>query len=84
MSRIIYSLKCKYCEAEVKNIYISFGHPNTDFIWEWKCKECGKINEELIEKLPLMHDQIEEMFNDYCRKHNLTPDDVAQILKNKA
>ena len=50
MSRIITYLKCDKCGKE-RNIYISFGHPDEDFTWNWKC-ECGHVNEKLIEAMP--------------------------------
>ena len=52
MSRIITSEKCDHCGKEYNNIYISFGHPDEDFTWKWKCEECKKVNERIIEKMP--------------------------------
>ena len=52
MSKIITYEKCDKCNKEYKDIYISFGHPNEDFIWKWECSECGNVNERLIEALP--------------------------------
>lgn len=51
MSRIITYRKCEKCGKEYNN-YISFGHPDEDFIWKWECVECNHVNEILIEKLP--------------------------------
>lgn len=52
MSRIITSLKCAHCQSERKNLYISFGHPEHDFDWEWTCQKCGNQNVEKIAALP--------------------------------
>ena len=52
MSRIITYLKCEKCGKEYDNIYYSFGHPEEDFTWNWKC-ECNHINKELIKALPM-------------------------------
>lgn len=51
MSRIITHEKCDKCGKEY-NTYISFGHPDKDFTWKWKCDECGHINERLIKAMP--------------------------------
>ena len=48
MSRIITHEKCDCCGKEFKNFYISFGHPDHDITWKWKCHKCGSINERLI------------------------------------
>ena len=48
MSRIITHEKCDTCKKEYKNFYISFGHPDHDIRWIWKCDKCGCINERLI------------------------------------
>lgn len=55
MSRIITYEKCDKCGKEYKDIYISFGHPDEDFTWKWKC-ECGFKNERLIKALPRARD----------------------------
>lgn len=52
MSRIITYEKCDKCGKEYENFYISFGHPNEDFTWKWKC-DCGYENERLIEAMPM-------------------------------
>ena len=52
MSRIIFYLKCDHCGKEYDNLFISFGHPENDFVYEWKCEECGGINEYLVKALP--------------------------------
>ena len=52
MSRIITHLKCPKCGHEWRG-YISFGHPNRDFTWHWRCESCGAINEELIKAMPM-------------------------------
>lgn len=44
MSIIITHLQCEHCEYEYKDIYISFGHPDEEFDWDWKCQECGEVN----------------------------------------
>lgn len=48
MSRIITHEKCDRCKKEYKNFHISFGHPDHDITWKWKCDKCGYINERLI------------------------------------
>lgn len=48
MSRIITHEKCNRCKKEYKNFHISFGHPDHDITWKWKCGKCGCINERLI------------------------------------
>ena len=48
MSRIITHEKCDHCKKEYKNFHISFGHPDHDITWKWKCGKCGSINERLI------------------------------------
>lgn len=44
MSRIITHEKCDCCKKEYKNFYISFGHPDHDITWKWKCDKCWYIN----------------------------------------
>ena len=51
MSRIVTFLKCDHCEKEY-DTYISFGHPNEDFVWSWQCKECSGVNDYLVKALP--------------------------------
>lgn len=53
MSQIITSLKCSKCNKEYNNLYISFGHPDEDFDWKWKCDECEEINVKHIEAMPM-------------------------------
>lgn len=53
MSRIITHEQCDKCKKEYKDIYISFGHPNKDFEWKWKCTECGCENKRIIKAMPL-------------------------------
>ena len=48
MSRIITHEKCDCCGKEFKDFYKSFGHPDHDITWKWKCSKCGCINERLI------------------------------------
>ena len=48
MSRIITHEKCDCCGKEFKDFYKSFGHPDHDITWEWKCDNCGCVNERLI------------------------------------
>lgn len=48
MSQIITYLKCDHCGKEYKDIYVSFGHPEKDFVWKWKCDSCKHVNEKLI------------------------------------
>lgn len=52
MSQIITYLKCEHCGKEYKDIYISFGHPEKDFVWKWKCTGCKYVNKRLIKALP--------------------------------
>lgn len=52
MSRIIRQLQCNSCNKQYNNLYISFGHPDEDFDWHWKCKECGEINIKKIKAMP--------------------------------
>ena len=53
MSQIITYLKCDKCGKEYKDIYISLGHPDEDFIWNWKCKCCGCKNKKLVKAFPM-------------------------------
>ena len=53
MSRIITHEKCDNCGKEFKDFYRSFGHPDHDITWKWKCDECGYTNERLIKALPM-------------------------------
>lgn len=48
LSQIITYLKCDHCGKEYKDIYVSFGHPEKDLVWKWKCDKCLYINERLI------------------------------------
>lgn len=48
MSRIITHEKCDCCGKEFKDFYKSFGHPDHDITWKWKCDNCGCVNERLI------------------------------------
>lgn len=48
MSRIIQELHCIHCGEHIKNIYISFGHPEKGFDWHWECPACGKANTKHI------------------------------------
>ena len=45
MSQIITYLKCDHCGKEYKDIYVSFGHPEKDLVWKWKCDSCKHVNE---------------------------------------
>lgn len=48
MSRIITHEKCDCCDKEFKDFYKSFGHPDHDITWKWKCDNCGCVNKRLI------------------------------------
>lgn len=52
LSQIITYLKCDHCGKEYKDIYISFGHPEEDFVWKWKCTGCEHVNKRLIKAWP--------------------------------
>lgn len=52
MSRIITYEKCDKCGKEYPDIYISFGHPDKDFVWKWQCDECEHINKRVIKAFP--------------------------------
>lgn len=43
MSLIIRKWTCEECGAEFDQ-YVSFGHPDEDFDYKWKCSKCGHIN----------------------------------------
>ena len=51
MSRIFKEWKCVHCGTSFQ-YYVSFGHPDDDFIFKWKCRECGKANELLVKAMP--------------------------------
>lgn len=51
MSRIFTEWKCDNCESEFHQ-YISFGHPDEDFDFEWQCDECGYVNVLHVKALP--------------------------------
>lgn len=48
MSRIICFWKCTKCDSEFHQ-YVSFGHPDKDFIFKWVCPECKSTNELKVE-----------------------------------
>lgn len=52
LSVIITCLKCDNCGYE-KNGYWSFGHPDHDIRYEWKCEKCGYINHRVAKALPM-------------------------------
>lgn len=51
MSRIIPFWKCEKCNYEFYQ-YVSFGHPDEDFIFKWVCPECKSTNELKVEAFP--------------------------------
>jgi len=53
MSQIYMNRKCKHCNEMVNDSYISFGHPNVAFIWNWKCDKCEGVNEVLTYSMPM-------------------------------
>lgn len=55
MSRIVTYEKCNYCGKEFKDFYISFGHPDQDTTWTWKCGNCGCTNGRLIKAMPMIY-----------------------------
>lgn len=52
MSRIVTRRKCDNCGYE-KDVYISFGHPDHDINYDWKCEKCGYINHRVAKALPM-------------------------------
>ena len=51
MSRIFTHWKCDNCKAEFDN-WVSFGHPDEDFDYKWKCPECNHTNVLHVEAWP--------------------------------
>ena len=51
MSRIFTEWKCKKCK-HIINKYVSFGHPDNDFVYKWQCEKCGHINELKVKAWP--------------------------------
>lgn len=51
MSRIIRHIKCDNCGWE-KDVYISFGEPDHDIDFQWKCEECECMNHVPIKAWP--------------------------------
>lgn len=52
MSRIVTHRKCDNCGCEYDG-YWSYGHPDHDIHYEWKCKECGYINHKVAKAWPM-------------------------------
>lgn len=52
MSRIFTEWKCDNCASEFHQ-YVSFGHPDEDFDYKWKCGKCGHINTLHVEAMPM-------------------------------
>ena len=51
MSRIYKKWICDNCKTEIE-YYISFGHPDEDFDYKWKCGECGHVNTLHVPAMP--------------------------------
>ena len=51
MSVIITEWKCENCKKELHK-YITFGHPDKEFDFEWECGECGHMNIRNIPAMP--------------------------------
>lgn len=51
MSRICTQWKCEKCGKEF-HTYVSFGHPEKDFVYKWQCGECNHVNEFLVKAMP--------------------------------
>ena len=51
MSRIYTEWKFEHCGHTVHS-YISFGHPDKDFNFKWKCEKCEHINVLHVEAMP--------------------------------
>lgn len=51
MSMIIRQWKCEECGAEYSR-YISFGYPEEDFDYKWKCNKCKHVNVTRIMAMP--------------------------------
>lgn len=51
MSRIYTKWKCKKCKHKFSK-YVSFGHPDKDFVFEWGCGHCGYINKLKVKAMP--------------------------------
>ena len=51
MSRIYTKWKCKKCKHKFSK-YVSFGHPDKDFVFEWVCGHCGYINKLKVKAMP--------------------------------
>ena len=52
MSKIITHIKCDNCRCE-KDVYISFGHPDHDINYDWRCEKCGCVNHRVIKSWPM-------------------------------
>jgi len=51
MSRIVTEFKCEHCKEIIK-AYVSFGHPEKDFIYTWICGKCRGENKMKIKAMP--------------------------------
>lgn len=51
MSRIYTEWKCEHCGYTIHK-YISFGHPDEDFDFKWKCGNCKHINVLHVKAMP--------------------------------
>jgi hypothetical protein len=56
MSRIFRELVCEHCKQEYKDLWISFGHPEKDFQYEWQCEKCAKQNILEVKAMPRKSD----------------------------
>ena len=43
MSIIVRHWECYNCHSKFER-YVSFGHPDEDFDFKWKCEKCGRVN----------------------------------------
>lgn len=51
MSRIFTKWKCENCKEQFDR-YVSFGHPDKDFVYEWQCGKCGYVNKLKVKAWP--------------------------------
>lgn len=60
MSRIFKEWHCDHCGASFQ-YYVSFGHPDEDFVFKWKCNKCDGVNELRVKAMP--HDKSFYLYN---------------------
>ena len=75
MSQIVTKWICDNCKDEY-NKYVSFGYPDRDFDYQWKCKNCGYVNTLRVKALEYpTYGNIHEI------KKEMIKDTIAPLIK---